>query len=592
MRYGLVLLALCFILASWNVNDNEHWKEKVSTVLLENFHEEEEQSFIIVFTEQADVSASKSLIDKYEKASLVSQILMNHANKTQQQVRKYLEQNDIPFRPFYIINAIQSKGDVNVVKTLAQFEEVAEIQADPKVYMQLPEEEGAKDEVGFREGLEWGLERIGVQQVWDWGYRGQGVIVGGQDTGYEWEHVAIKDKYRGWDGTDADHNYNWHDAIHEINPMHGDSTDSPSHNPCGVDSPFPCDDNNHGTHTMGTMVGELSDEGKHIGVAPEAKWIACRNMERGYGSPTSYIECFEWFLAPTDLNGENPDPSKAPHVIANSWSCPEIEGCVPENFALMQMAVDNLKASGVVVVVSAGNNGSGCSSVNTPAAIFENSFSIGATSQNDTIAGFSSRGPVLVDGSGRLKPNVSAPGVNVRSCIRNGGFANFSGTSMAGPHVAGMVALLISAKPELAGQVEEIESLIEQTAKPMLSEQDCGEFDGSVVPNAVYGYGRVDVLQAVEEALGVSNVGKPGEYMLLKVYPNPSTDIFSFTTERFNGIEAELRIFNLNGQVVYQSTWEQGRTRQQISLNNQPSGVYIYKFTSPGVQFTGKLVKK
>lgn len=592
MKYGLVLLVLCFILVSWNVSENDPWKEKVNSVLLDGFHQEEEQSFILVFKEQANVSESKSLIGKYEKASFVYQTLINHADKTQQQLRVYLEQHNIPFNAFYIVNAIRAKGDIATVKALAQFDEIAEIQPDPRVKLQLPENESVEDAVGFREDLEWGLERIGVQQVWDWGYRGQGVIVGGQDTGYEWEHVAIKDKYRGWDGTDADHNYNWHDAIHEINPMHGDSTDSPDHNPCGVDSPFPCDDNNHGTHTMGTMVGELSDEGKHIGVAPEAKWIACRNMERGYGSPTSYIECFEWFMAPTDLNGENPDPSKAPHVIANSWSCPEIEGCVPENFALMQMVVDNLKASGVVVVVSAGNNGSGCSSVNTPAAIFENSFSIGATAQNDTIAGFSSRGPVLVDGSGRLKPNVSAPGVNVRSCIRNGGFANFSGTSMAGPHVAGVVALLISAKPELAGQVEEIESLIEQTAKTMLSEQDCGEFDGSVVPNAVYGYGRVDVLRAVEEALGISNVGSPGENVQLKVYPNPSANAFNFTTERLNGAEAALRIFNLNGQVVHQSKWENGKTGQLITLNNQPAGIYIYKFTSPGGQFTGKLIKK
>ena len=205
-----------------------------------------------------------------------------------------------------------------------------------------------------------------------------------------------------------------------------------------MDSQEPCDDQGHGTHTMGTMIGSEGDN--QIGVAPDAQWCACRNMERGYGTPFTYIECFEWFLAPTDLNNENPDPSKAPHVINNSWGCPPTEGCNPDNFELMNIVVNNLRAAGIVVVVSAGNDGSGCGSVYTPAAIYEGSFSIGATRSNDTIAGFSSRGPVWSDGSNRLKPNVCAPGTNVRSSVPGGGYDYSSGTSMAGPHVAGLVA--------------------------------------------------------------------------------------------------------------------------------------------------------
>src|SRR5690606_6949367 len=192
----------------------------------------------------------------------------------------------------------------------------------------------------------------------------------------------------------------------EINPFNADSI-----NPCGLDSKVPCDDNGHGTHTMGTMIG--LDGPNQIGVAPEATWCACRNMERGWGTPFTYLECFEWFLAPTDLNNQNPDPTKAPHVINNSWSCPQAEGCDSSNWMLLDMAVMNLRLAGTVVVVSAGNSGSGCGSVSTPAAMFEGSFSVGATRENDTIAGFSSRGPVFVDGSLRLKPNVAAPGVSV-----------------------------------------------------------------------------------------------------------------------------------------------------------------------------------
>src|SRR5690606_13518356 len=160
----------------------------------------------------------------------------------------------------------------------------------------------------------------------------------------EWDHPALRSKYRGAEGDAVSHDYNWHDAIHEINPLNGDSIIMPGNNPCGLDYPIPCDDSGHGTHTMGMLVG--SDSAYQIGVAPDARWIGCRNMERGWGKPSTYLECMEWFLAPTDVNGENPDPTKAPHVINNSWSCPEVEGCNPDNFELLHQAVVNLRAAG------------------------------------------------------------------------------------------------------------------------------------------------------------------------------------------------------------------------------------------------------
>jgi len=589
-KLSILLLAL-LTLGAWYFTDNDDWKNKVNPELLQQLERGGTQEFIILFQQQADVSHSRILRTKEERGEYVYRRLAEQAARSQKEVIAILENKKAEYRSFFIVNSIYAKGKLALVRQLANQAEVVEIQPNPQVKLSLPEIENEPgNNLGFRNELEWGLEKIGVQQVWDMGYTGQGVVVGGQDTGYEWHHPAIKDKYRGWDGDSADHNYHWHDAIHEINPMHGDSIVDESLNPCGLDSPVPCDDHNHGTHTMGTMVGDLSDEGKHIGVAPDAKWIACRNMERGIGTPASYIECFEWFLAPTDLNGENPDPAMAPHVITNSWSCPEMEGCNPGNFHLMQMAVDNLKASGVVVVVSAGNSGSNCSTVSTPAAIFENSFSVGATEQNDTIAGFSSRGAVMVDSSGRLKPNVAAPGVGVRSCIRNGAYSTSSGTSMAGPHVAGMVALLVSAKPELAGQVEVIESIIEQTAKPMLSEQDCGGFSGMEIPNAVYGYGRVDAPAAVEEALGITTVSKTNVYQRLRVYPNPSNGRFVFEVEAAPDAGI-LEIYNLNGKRIQELEWESGVKRKTIFLNNWRSGVYFYRYTTPEQQFSGKLSK-
>jgi len=355
----------------------------------------------------------------------------------------------------------------------------------------------------------------------------------------------------------------------------------------------PCDDGFHGTHTMGTMVGD-DGAGNQIGVAPGARWIACRNMERGWGSPVTYIEAFEWFLAPTNLANLNPDPSKAPHVINNSWGCPPVEGCNEMNFATMNAVVDNLKAAGIVVVVSAGNSGSNCETVSTPAAMFQNSFSIGASRPSgDTIAGFSSRGPVTVDGSGRLKPNVVAPGVSVRSCVPDSNYASFSGTSMAGPHVAGLVALLLSANPALIGDVETVETIIEQTAAPMRTNQVCGDISGLDIPNHTYGYGRVDALAAVQQALTLVNAGEPAlDGKLVSVSPNP------FDQEllvRFKALKGNIvfELYNASGQRVLRNELElQGdQEEKRILTGGLPSGVYLYKVISGKRSFGGKVLK-
>ena len=587
MKKILLATIVLFSLASWQSREEGEWKDKVDASLIEKTAAGEEVEFLILMKEQADVSGSRQFRLKAERGAFVFEKLQAVAKQTQGPVIALLEQAKVSYRSFYIVNAILAKGDLELIRQLAQLDAVAQVQDNPVVNLQEPLADSGEAPVSFRDGgVEWGIDKINADDVWAMGYTGQGVIIGGQDTGYDWDHPAIKDSYRGWDGNNADHNHNWHDAIHELI---GDPNNA---NPCGLDSAEPCDDHSHGTHTMGTMAGAESDEGKSIGVAPGARWIACRNMEQGDGTPATYIECFEWFLAPYGLNGEGADVSYSPHVINNSWSCPESEGCNPSNFATMQMVVDNLKASGIVVVVSAGNNGSSCETVNTPAAMYENSFSIGATQQNDTIASFSSRGPVMLDGSGRLKPNVSAPGVGVRSSVLNGGFASFSGTSMAGPHVAGLVALLISAKPELAGQVEEIETIIEQTAAPLLSGQDCGDFSGQAVPNAVYGYGRVDALAAVLEVLEVSGTDGQAETGRLKVFPNPTSGQAFFQMDGVKGA-ALVQAFSLSGQLVYSNRWDADSGNiMQVDLSPLPSGIYWYRVVTDDKQYKGKLVRQ
>lgn len=591
MKHFIFLLSLGLVFNITNAQSGD-WRNKVDASVWSKTESGEKVEFIVVMRQQADVSGAKSLRLKEEKGDYVFTALQSVARQTQKKVTEILVKEQAPYRSFFVVNAIYTSGNSKLLQLLAEQDEVAYITSNPWTSLDMPVDFQNANIPEARAGVEWGIRRINADEVWALGYTGQGVVVGGQDTGYDWQHPAIKQAYRGWNGSTANHNYNWHDAIRAISPLHGDSVITPSLNPCGLDSKVPCDDHNHGTHTMGTMVGD-DGMGNQIGVAPSARWIAARNMERGYGSPATYIECFEWFLAPTDLNDRNPDPSKAPHVINNSWGCPEIEGCNASNWALMETAINNLRAAGVVVVQSAGNSGSSCGSVDNAAAIFEGAFSVGASQPSDTIAGFSSRGNVTVDGSGRLKPNVVAPGVSVRSAVRNGGYQSWNGTSMAGPHVAGVVALMISANPDLAGQVEKIEAIIEQTAKPMLSNQSCGGRSGSEIPNNTYGYGRIDALAAVEKALELTtDVDSISKNAGVKVYPNPAREE---ATLQLTGLYGEVifSLFNATGQLVQNLTWDaRVISLKPINLSNLPKGIYFYQLTSGGTVLGGKIAKQ
>lgn len=440
--------------------------------------------FLVFLEQQADLSGAEELDSKSQKGAYVFDQLGKTAGQTQQALLALLESRGLQHRSFWIANMILVKADLQFIQILAERDDVAHIYANPQVRLDVQPIEPDQDATANLEAeqsVEWNIALVGAPTVWQEGYTGQGVVIAGQDTGYEWEHQALKSKYRGWDGAAVDHNYNWHDAIHETG------------SDCGADAVEPCDDWGHGTHTMGTMVGDDGD-GYQIGMAPGARWIGCRNMNEGVGSPATYSECYEWFLAPTDLDGENPRPDLAPDVINNSWTCPPKEGC--DDPGVLLTVVQNLRAAGIVTVHAAGNDGSGCRTVNTPASIYAESFTVGATDDEDNIAGFSSRGPVSIDGSFRLKPDISAPGVGITSSLLNGSYGWNSGTSMAAPHVAGLVALLISADPALRGQVDEIEQIIRRTAQPRTSEQGCGDLPGDAVPNHTYGWGRVDAERA------------------------------------------------------------------------------------------------
>lgn len=483
------------------------WQDKVDPWVLETGQRQGETEFLVFLTEQADVSAAANLTTKEAKGHYVYETLTATANRTQEPLLTALRDAGVEHQAYWVANMIWVRGDLALVQQLALRNDVSHIYANPTVQFQPPVvEESQLIEAAM--AVEWNIAQVNADDVWAEGYTGQGIVIGGQDTGYDWDHPALINQYRGWNGTTADHNYNWHDSIH-----------SGSGNPCGYNSPVPCDDHGHGTHTMGTMVGNdmlpsnpswPAGATNAVGMAPGARWISCRNMDSGNGTPTTYSECYQWFIAPTDLSNSNPDPSQAPHVINNSWGCPPSEGCTDPN--IMLTIVNNVRAAGIVTVHSAGNSGSGCSTISDPSAIYDASYTVGSTTSANAMSSFSSRGPVTVDGSNRLKPDISAPGSGIRSSTPGTGYGNSSGTSMAGPHVAGLVGLLLSIRPDMAGDVDDIEAIINSTAVPVNVTQTCGGIPSSTIPNNTFGHGRIDALAMYTEA----TTAIPHSFSLLK----------------------------------------------------------------------------
>lgn len=445
--------------------------------------------FWVRFGERADLSAAAAIDDWKARGTAVAEALQRTAESAQREVRAQLDAAGAPYQSFWATNAIRvSSGTLQLAEQLAAAAEVEGLYATTSY--EPPKLDGKTAAARQAAAVEWGVANINADDVWDqYGDRGAGITVANIDTGVQFDHPALVNQYRGakGDGT-FDHNYNWFDAA-------------------GTCGPVPCDKNGHGTHTIGTMAGADG-----IGVAPEANWIAANGC---CPSDEALISSGQWMLQPTNLDGQNPDAGRRPQIINNSWGSER-----PSNDPFMEDITLAWAASGIFAVWSNGNLGFSCDTSSAPGSRTAN-YSAGAYDVNNTIAGFSSRG---TGQDGEIKPNLSAPGVNVRSSVPGNGYVSASGTSMAAPHVAGAVALLWSAAPGLVGDVTATRSMLDGSSVDAPDGQ-CG---GTDADNNVYGEGRLDALALVDAApvgdtgtLAISVVdaktGKPVPTAALKI---------------------------------------------------------------------------
>lgn len=254
---------------------------KIEPWVIEHTANDDEAELIVVLLDQADLRRAADLPTKNEKSRYVHDALWDKSQATQAPILQWLRERGLEYRSFYIINAILVKGSRDIAEALAARPDVARVEGNPQIQNVLPQPVIALDapsELDTPNAVQRNITYTHAPQVWARGFSGRGLVIGTADTGVRWTHDALKNHYRGWNGTMANHNSNWHDSVH-----------TSIGNPCGNNAQAPCDDSGHGTHTIGTAIG--ADGGvNQIGMAPGAKWIGCRNMDRGNGTRARWYE--------------------------------------------------------------------------------------------------------------------------------------------------------------------------------------------------------------------------------------------------------------------------------------------------------------
>jgi bacillopeptidase F len=449
-------------------------------------------SAIVIMADQADIKSLSATLrgeratrqDRHER---VISALQAATSRSQGVLVNYLEAKTSEgsvkgYTPYWIMNLVVVQATISELETIAARSDVEIVESNFRASLIEPVGDKTRSvripDKGI--GVTPGLRAVKADSVWyQLGITGLGRLVANLDTGVDGAHPALSAR---WRGTHEPWQECWKDAL-------------------GYGDTFPTDYYGHGTHVMGTMCGLGAGTNDTIGIAWEAEWIADNAINQGVtpAFDNDVVEAFQWFADPDGNSGTVDD---VPDVVQNSWGIYSYWSGYQDCDYRWQTVIENCEAAGVVCIFSAGNEGPGSQTHRSPANICNTpttNFSVGAVDAKNygfpyPIADFSSRGPSDCDGR-TTKPEVVAPGVQVYSSVPGGGYEWYwwSGTSMAGPHVAGVVALMRQANPDLG--VDSIKQILMNTAV------DLGAFGDD---NA-YGWGIIDAYQAVLAASQITH---------------------------------------------------------------------------------------
>ncbi|MEO0247526.1 MAG: S8 family peptidase [candidate division WOR-3 bacterium] len=437
-------------------------------------------------------------------------------------------------RPYWIFNGFYLKATKEVILYLATRSDIEYIIDDQIISLSKFSPIG---EVPKDKAIEWNVLRVRADSCWLAGYDGTGVVVAHMDTGVDPNHPALSGK---WLGSPY-----WFDAV------------------SGQTTPY--DDNGHGTHTMGTILGGdgYGPFSNDIGVAPGAKFVSCKIFNNQGTAQSSWIHAGFQKIAEWKSQGVNIV------VSSNSWGSTDITSTE------FWQDVMNWRNLDIIPVFAAGNNGPNSGTINTPGS-FPTVLGVGATNNSDYIAVFSCRGPAPNQTPWNdtsywprtdwnfIKPDISAPGVSIRSSIPGGSYGYSDGTSMATPHVAGAVAILKQKNPGLS--FEQIYNLIVENAdRPS---------QGAPYPNNNYGWGILNIYQAL---LATPSPQTPYIVFINKNFTDensngvwdPGETIQIFVTLRNMGSEANNVSVNLDTSTEGINLLDNTTTFNQISTNQE-----------------------
>jgi subtilisin family serine protease len=433
---------------------------------------------LVQLADQVDIPALRDYLiatsaDRDEMHTTCITMLQQKAATTQEPLRRWLETEAdagrvFAFESFWIFNGFYVRATPDAIREIASRSDVGIVAANARAALEKPEDvRPAPDHI---ESVEWNLEMIKADSVWAMGYTGAGRIVCGIDTGVDYTHPALN---ASWHGNFVPHSQAW------LSWTGGGTT--------------PHDNSDHGTHTMGSMCG-VSPTGDTVGVAIGAHWIASDPLYASGGSYAAEITTFQWAADPDSNPGTTDD---VPDAVNCSWWQPQLDGylqCNPDPFFT---AMEALELAGCAIIFSAGNSGPGASTITAPKNRIASAYDAWATGNiqsNYVIRSSSSRGPSICDDV-TIKPEVCAPGTNIRSSVPGGNYSYMSGTSMAAPHVSGSVAVLREIDPTLT--TYEVKEVLFITATDL---GDPGE-DNS------YGNGLIDLKAAAEYVIAHLSAG-------------------------------------------------------------------------------------